>query len=483
MTLRKILSGFLIEERNKTIAIAAAFFCWRLWQAGEISVRSISMAALFTVLFFAFLIGMLLFFVWSVRQIGLLFGVPLGDWGSIRAIKAFISRQDRKLARQDDGRWPASRGRTQFLRGIALGELGRRGTDTDALRQSAIAFRDALPALDAAGKHTKWALTQRNLAVTLLHLSLRELGTSSLEEAVDALNKAADAWRKADNKADWGEEQFLLCAALTRIGRMEDGTARLAEAVAAGRRSLTAEDNSEAPLADAKLQIHLVEALIRLGERESGTERLDEAVAMARESLKVIVEDEEDLLDDKEAVEWPARQSGNLGMALRLLGDRRHDARLLTEAVDVLGSTTALRTETSDYDWAMNQHELAHALQTLSRHAARPELPSQSLAASDAALAILTQDTYPFDWADATATRANTLTWMVRESHDRATLRRAADDLRAALAVFDQARAPVQRRQYRDDLARVEALLDQAGGAGSEAKDSAPPGPVKPRPA
>lgn len=484
MTLKEILTGFFVKDRNKSIAIAAVSFGYWLWKAGDISLLSVSIAALSTALLFVSIIGGLMLFLWGARRIGLLFGAPLGSWGSTRSLKSFIADRRRSLARRDGGR-PSARGRAQFLLGLALGELGIRAPDTDAMRRSVEAFRDALPTLQAAGNDTKWALTQRNLAVSLLYLSRREVGTGSLHEAVRALRAASAVWERLDNEADWGEDQSILCAVLSRLGQMEDSTERLAEAVAAGRASLAAEDNGDTELADAKISINLTEALTRLGERESGTEPLEEAVALSRQSLTAILKDEDDILEDDEQTEWQLQQQGNLGAALCRLGERRHDAATLREAVDLLQSTTPLRTAKNGYDWALTQHELARALHSLSEHAVRPELPAASLQASDSALAVLTRETFPFDWAIATATRAATLHALVQKTPSRATLLRIADDLKAALTVFEQAGGPVQRRQCQDEIERVQALLDTLDGSGTADPTGAPPpeGPMKPRPA
>ena len=472
MTLKRILTGVFVEDRNKALAIAAVYFCYRLWSAGEISPTTVTMAALSTALFFAFIIGVLVLFLWGVRQIGLLFGVPLGHWGSTPSLKSFIAAGRRKLARLGNGR-PTARGRTQVLLGLALGELGTREPDTDAMRRSVEAFRDALPALQSSGNDAKWALTQRNLAVSLIHLSRGEVGTASLREAVQSLRAASDTWDRLDNKADWAEDQSILCAALSRLGQMEDGTELLADAVAAGRASLAAEDNGDVRLADAKISINLTEALARLGARESGTDSLEDAVALSRESLATILADDDDLLEDEEQTEWQCHQQSTLAAALYRLGARRQDAGMLREAVELLRATTPLRTAKNGYDWALAQHELACALRSLSEHTARPDLPAASLRASDTALAILTRETFPFDWAIATAARARTLWTLVENTPDRAALLRAAGDLEAALAVFESAGAPVQRRQCQADLDRVRALLDGLETGGS----------MKPRPA
>ncbi len=61
----------------------------------------------------------------------------------------------------------------------------------------------------------------------------------------------------------------------------------------------------------------------------------------------------------------------------------------------------------------------------------------------------------------------------------------AVGDLEAALAVFEQANAPVQRRHCRADLDRIQVLLERAAHMGPRgaAEEPSPPGPMKTRPA
>ena len=227
------------------------------------------------------------------------------------------------------------------------------------------------------------------------------------------------------------------------------------------------------PLAGARLKLNLAYALATLGERQAGPERLEEAVTKARESLQVIVHDDEDLLNADETIEWKTIQLTNLGHGLRCLGERGEDAEMLREAVDTLRSTIVLTTDKNAHCWAMAQHQLALASRSLGEHLNQPEQFSDSLSASDAALGILTRETFPFDWAIATAARANTLAEIARPTRDTAALLRAIDDLTAALAVFDAAGAPFQRRQCGDDLDRVRAQFEEAtrNGAGGTAED------------
>jgi hypothetical protein len=71
-------------------------------------------------------------------------------------------------------------------------------------------------------------------------------------------------------------------------------------------------------------QMNLGTALLRLGERESGTARLTEAVAAFREvqeNTRVRV-----------PLEW-AKSSGNQGVAMVVLAERRGDAKMAKLAV------------------------------------------------------------------------------------------------------------------------------------------------------
>ena len=72
-------------------------------------------------------------------------------------------------------------------------------------------------------------------------------------------------------------------------------------------------------------QMNLGTALLRLGERESGTARLTEAVAAYREVLQ-------ELTRELVPLDW-ARGSGNQGVAMVVLAERRGDAKMAKLAV------------------------------------------------------------------------------------------------------------------------------------------------------
>jgi hypothetical protein len=71
--------------------------------------------------------------------------------------------------------------------------------------------------------------------------------------------------------------------------------------------------------------MNLGNALLRLGERESGTARIEEAVAAYRESLQ-------ERTRERVPLQW-ATSTGNLGVALMQLAERRGDAEMAKLAV------------------------------------------------------------------------------------------------------------------------------------------------------
>ncbi len=455
------------------IAIASDW----IWRAEELSATGLLAAVSKSLLVLGLCALGVYLLVW---RLGPAFGLHLGRWGSDAALQAFIEAKRRRLLRLRGSRRPLARGRAQFLLGRALGELGTRGSDVNVLRQAAEAFRQALPALRAAGRDAKWALTQRELAATLLQLGRSETGRASLEAAEAALRAAAEVDDGAESIPERRERRALLCAVLTRLGRLEAGTAVLAEAAAVGQAGLASEAEGEPPAAGVRSRINLSRALAFLGAREIGGERLEEAASLAREGLRIIAEGGDESLGREEAIEGRARLLGTLGQALRCLGERRGDPEMLGEAVERLRATIPLRTARNAYDWAIVQDELARALLALCVRTARPELLTEAYSASDSALSILTRDSYPFDWAVALSTRAVSLGALIESE---ATLRRAGEDLQAALDIFDQIDAPLQSRQCRRDLDRIMAVL--ARNLPREAQGTAeapvPCGPMKPR--
>ncbi len=465
---KRVLSRYTLPGSALLLVLIAIVSHW-FWQVEDLTATGLLAAmSKSLVVIGACALGLALL-VRLFRRFGPACGLHLGRWGNDAALQAFIAAKRRRLSRLRGGGRPLARARAQFLLGRALGELGTRDGDSDTLRQAAEAFRQALPVLRAAGREAKWALTQKELAATLLQLSRSELVRTSLEEAESVLRAAA---ANGTNDLDRRGAQTLLCAVLTRLGRFQGGPAALAEAVAVGEAALAAEAEGDPPAARIRLRINLARAFAFLGAREIGSERLETAAKLARDGLRIISVDQNRSLDRQETIEFQVQLLGALGQALRCLGERGGDPEMLGDAVASLRSAIPLRTARNAYDWAIVQDELSRALLALCVCATKPELLTEAYSASDSALSILTRESYPFDWAIALSTRAVSLGALVESE---STLRRAGEDLRAALEVFDGIDAPLQGRQCRRDLDRIMAVL--ARNLPHEAEDARPARP------
>ncbi|MDJ0943489.1 MAG: hypothetical protein QNJ30_08490 [Kiloniellales bacterium] len=450
---KKAFSRYSLPGGALLLVLIAIVSHW-IWRVEELTATGLLAAMSKSLLVLGACALGLFLLVRLVRRLGPAYGLHLGRWGSDAALQAFIDAKRRRLSRLRGGGRPLARARTQTSLGRALGELAARDSDNDALGQAAEAFRQALPALRAAGRDAKWARTQTELAATLLQLSRSEIGRASLEEAETVLRATGDAG--VANAPERRDAQTLLCAVLTRLGRLQAGPAALAEAVAVGEAVLAAEAESDPSAAGIRLRIDLSQALAFLGAREIGSARLEDAAKLAREGLRILAEAQDHGLDRQVSIEFRLQLHGSLGRALRCLGERSGGPETLREAVASLRAAVPLRTSRNAYDWAVVQDELSRALLALCVCTKKPELLTEAYSASDSALSILTRESHPFDWAVALSTRAMSLGALVESE---STLRRAGEDLRAALEVFDRIDAPLQGRQCRRDLDRIMAVL------------------------
>jgi tetratricopeptide (TPR) repeat protein len=146
-----------------------------------------------------------------------------------------------------------------------------------------------------------------NLGIALRILGERESRTARLKEAVAAFRDALKVQTRERVPLDWAMTQMNLGNALRALGERESGTAQLTL------------------LQWAMNKMGLGNALLRLGERESGTARLEEAVSAYREALQ-------EYTRPRAPLQW-ATSTGNQGVALMLLAERRGDAEMAKLAV------------------------------------------------------------------------------------------------------------------------------------------------------
>jgi len=189
-------------------------------------------------------------------------------------------------------------------------------------------------------------------------------------------------------------------------------------------------------------------ALRVLGERESDPQRLNEAVGAYRAAL-------EEYTQDRMPLDWAMTQN-NLGNALRVLGERESDPQRLNEAVGTYRA--ALEEYTQDrvpLDWATTQNNLGSALSALGQRESDPQRLKEAVGAYRAALEEYTQDRVPLDWAMTQNNLGNALQVLGQRESDPQRLKEAVDAYRAALEEYTQDRMPLDWAMTQNNLALV----------------------------
>jgi tetratricopeptide (TPR) repeat protein len=238
--------------------------------------------------------------------------------------------------------------------GVALREQGERsegGQAGELLKESVVAFREALKvfAREELPQDRTWADTQNNLGVALREQGERSEGGQAgelLKESVVAFREALKVYTREERSQDWAATQnnmgSALCVQAIRSERAQAGEL-LGKAVVAFREALKVMTREEFPQDWARTQNNLGNALCVQAMWSHGAqagELLGEAVAAFREALKVMTR-------EQFPQDW-ARTQNNLGNALCAQGERSEGAQakeLLGEAVSAYTNALTVFTE------------------------------------------------------------------------------------------------------------------------------------------
>jgi tetratricopeptide (TPR) repeat protein len=188
--------------------------------------------------------------------------------------------------------------------------------DLDGARKALVRGREAARARRSDASRDEAKFLALDARVDDLQLAYRSAAAKYAE--------AASLVASFDTEQQW---RFLLDQAgeLYKQGDEFGDNAALAESIDIDRRCLVIAPRSEKPLQWAETQMNLGIALRVLGERESGTARLEEAVAAFREALQ-------EMTCARAPRDSAATQIG-LGNALERLGERESGTGRLEEAV------------------------------------------------------------------------------------------------------------------------------------------------------
>lgn len=172
---------------------------------------------------------------------------------------------------------------------------------------------------------------------------------------------------------------------------------------------------------------------------------------------------------------WATLQN-NLGIALRVFGERENDKRALNDAAIHLRLALEVRTrETAPLDWARSQTNLGNVLHVLGERSNNELLLKEAEATYQLALSVLSLDLAPIDWALTQNNLGNILSVLAERDNDSDALFHAIEAYRKALLVrtreLDQAKWAITQNNLGNAL-RIFGQLKNDEQAIREAVDA-----------
>lgn len=208
----------------------------------------------------------------------------------------------------------------------------------------------------------------------------------------------------------------------------------------------------ENPDAWATTQNNLGVALKVLGEREPGANRLEGAVSAHRAAL-------EERPRDLVPLDW-AKTHSNLGNALLELGRRESGtARLEEAAATYRAALEELPRNRVAFDWATTQINLGAALQEIGTRESGTDRLKEAVAALRAALEELDQDRVPLVWAMTQNNLGNALGELGTREEGTARLKEAVAAFKAALKERTRERVPLSWAATQNNLSIALCVL------------------------
>ena len=157
-----------------------------------------------------------------------------------------------------------------------------------------------------------------------------------------------------------------------------------------------------------------------------------------------------------------ARTRVILAGALRTLGEQTGKNEPLEEAVALYNAALAgLTRERVPLDWAMTQNNLGIALKVLGERESGTERLEAAVAAYRAALTERTRERVPLDWAATQNNLGNALRTLGERKSDPERLEEAVAAYRAALEEFTRERVPLQWAMTQNNLGLALATLGE----------------------
>jgi tetratricopeptide (TPR) repeat protein len=289
------------------------------------------------------------------------------------------------------------------------------GSDRRQLSEAIDAYEAALKAFRKDNQPAKWALLQRNIALTQLRLASQQVGTRNLQDTLRRLDEVLSVCKRDSMPYEWAMTEEVRGEVLLVWGDRQLGSQGDQQAISAEKAALEVLTQQAAPVVWGQAQMVLGSALSRIAQAEGAPERLEEAISALRASS--IKE-----LRERAPVAWIEAQD-TLAVSLQTLGEieweeaarggswRRLDRRAHQHFEESI-ATARMGLQEADEErfpilWADLESVLGASLEQIGQlEAAEGESTSsyhltEAVTAERAALRVQTIERSPDNWADS----------------------------------------------------------------------------------
>lgn len=337
----------------------------------------------------------------------------------------------------------------QVALGNVLAEYGIHSMDTEALRASTKAYREAL---GAYSQHDD--LLRRVEVQNYLGRVLRALGQSSvdsLEEAVTVYKDALSHISPDTVPLGWASLQNNMGIALHELGKYRADESLLRQAVTAQRSALK---NAPRELDSTEWALHqnsLGNTLVTLGKLKQDPQYLEEAIV----AFKAALEEE-----PKEAAPmyWAMIQN-NLGVALLEIAQLHKSIGELSASRDAFQKAATVYTrDRSPQRWAMTINNLA-SIQLIQSYVERDARHlDEAVRLCNLALEERARTRFPEEWAQTQVLLGNVYIAFVELKGDRRYLGEASRVFNSAAEIYTTKGFPYQSSVIQSQLTKLKTM-------------------------
>jgi len=319
----------------------------------------------------------------------------------------------------------------KVLEGESLNDHGDYQNDNQALRDSIVAYEEALNIARANPDVRRDSALKANMAIVLTQLGGRTGETEYLDRAAQIYDQVSKAIPRKRYPEDWAYTQLNLGSLRLTLAEQGGGRKQLDLALKAFDGAARVFTREAAPEQWAGIRMNVGNAQAQMGDNGGGVEAYRKSIVAIEEALTVWTR-------EAYPVNWALAQS-NLGGSLRAVGAIERNEAMLRRAIEVHEAALEVTTrERQAASWAAGMTNIGSAKLDLALINRDTALSGQAVDAFRLARTVLTRESSPMEYAITMMNEARALLQVGRETGDVPLLRQAMGTLDPAFEVMTE---------------------------------------------